>query len=172
MFYYTNDYQNQADNVKSVIINHSIQDLNELFELFQISLQIPYSTMTNFAAFRDVMTELDWIPEDEIRIYHDSLPSLNEEDLACYIDHLNIIDVEWEKYDERADIIREYMKNTGRSISRNAWINNSPKKINVFFKTKDEFIVKQILNKYSKNYRECIRFDERGIEYLRDADEE
>ena len=46
---------------------------------------------------------------DEIRIYHDSLPSLNEEDLACYIDHLNIIDVEWEKYDERADIIREYL---------------------------------------------------------------
>ena len=46
---------------------------------------------------------------DEIRIYHDSLPSLNEEDLACYIDYLNIIDVEWEKYDERADIIREYL---------------------------------------------------------------
>lgn len=26
MFYYTNDFQNQADNVKSVIINHSIQE--------------------------------------------------------------------------------------------------------------------------------------------------
>lgn len=143
-----------------------------MFEHFRITLRIPYATMTNFSAFRDVMEELDWIPEDEIRIYHESLPTLNEEDLACYIDYLNIIDVEWEKYDERADIIREYMKNTGHSISRNAWINNSPKKFNVFFKTKDEFFVKQILNKYSKNYRECIRFDERGIEYLRDADEE
>ncbi|MBQ7433388.1 MAG: hypothetical protein IJ562_04260 [Prevotella sp.] len=64
--------------------------------------------MTNFDAFRDVMEELEWIPENEIRIYHETLPSLEKKDLACYIDYLNIIDVEWEKYEERADIVREY----------------------------------------------------------------
>ena len=114
MFYFTDNYQEQTDNIRSVMVNHSIHDLSELFERFRVSLQIPYTTMTNFPAFRDVMEELDWVQEDEIRIYHDSLPSLDEETLACYLDYLNLIDVEWEKYEERADIVREYMNKTGQ----------------------------------------------------------
>ena len=98
MFYYTDNFQTQTDNTKSVIVNHSILDLSELFELFRVSLQIPYTTMTNFPAFRDVMEELNWLQEDEIRIYHDSLPSLDEESLACYLDYLNLIDVEWKRH--------------------------------------------------------------------------
>ncbi|MBP3219909.1 MAG: hypothetical protein J6M37_05545 [Prevotella sp.] len=164
MFYYTNDFQNQADNVKSVIINHSIQDLNELFELFQISLQIPYSTMTNFAAFRDVMTELDWIHEGEIRIYHEILPSLDEESLGCYIDVLNLVDVEWRKYEEQADIVKDFIKQSGKVISKDAWIHKRPKIFNVFFKNKDEYFIKKLLKQYSKNYQICIHYDKKGLE--------
>lgn len=170
MFYYTEIFHMQTENVKSVIIDYSIHELKELFERFRVSLQIPYTTMTNFCAFRDVMEELEWIPENEIRIYHDSLPSLKEDEMACYIDFLNLIDVEWEKYEERANIIRNYMKKTGRPIPENAWINTPPKMFNVYFKKKDEDMIKHILEKHSKNFRKCIRYDEKGGEYIIEDD--
>lgn len=170
MFYYTDTCQKQTDNVRSVIVNQSIHDLSELFELFRVSLLIPYTTMTNFPAFRDVMIELDWLQEDEIRIYHDSLPKLDEESLACYFDYLNLIDVEWEKYEERAGIIRDYFNKTKQVIPTDAWINNPPKRFNVFFKKGDEEIVKRLLSKYSKDFRKIICYDERGREYIRKED--
>lgn len=168
MFYYTDNFQTQTDNTKSVIVNHSIHDLSELFELFRVSLQIPYTTMTNFPAFRDVMEELNWLQEDEIRIYHDSLPSLDEESLACYLDYLNLIDVEWEKYEERAGITREYMNRTKQVISADAWINNPPKRFNVYFKKEDEEIVTRLLKKYSKDFRKIICYNEKGEDYWRE----
>ncbi len=169
MFCYSDNPLIRSDNVRSVIINHSINSKLELFERFRVSLDIPYTTMTNFDAFRDVMEELEWVPEDEIRIYHNTLPDLDEKVLACYIDCLNIIDVEWEKYEERAGIIRKYMKNNGQAILEGAWINNKPKKFNVLFKKEDEDRVKFILKHYSKNYRECIHYDERGVEHIEDG---
>lgn len=167
MFNYTNSFQIEANHVKSVIIDQSIHGLSELFEQYRVSLQIPYSTMTNFAAFRDVMTELDWVTEEEIRIYHESLPSLDEQSLGCYIDVLNLIDVEWGRYEERADIVRNYMRQSGIPISPNAWINKSPKTFNVFFKKEDDFFVKKMLKFYSENYWNNIYYDEKGLEHLR-----
>ena len=166
MFCYIDSIPKKKNNARYVIINHSINSKKELFEHFRVSLDIPYLTITNFDAFRDVMAELEWISEDEIIIYHDSLPALDEKDLVCYIDYLNIIDVEWEKYEERADVVRKYMNKSGQTISSDAWINNKPKIFNVLFKVEDEKRIKSILKNYSKNYRECIRYDERGVEYL------
>ena len=58
------------------------------------------------------------------------------------------------------------MNKSGQTISSDAWINNKPKIFNVLFKVEDEKRIKSILKNYSKNYRECIRYDERGVEYL------
>ncbi|MBR1401400.1 MAG: hypothetical protein IJ562_07415, partial [Prevotella sp.] len=61
---------------------------------------------------------------------------------------------------------REYMRKNGQKIPIDAWINKKPKIFNVFFNKKHEDKVKRILNEYSKNYRECIRDDERGVEFI------
>jgi hypothetical protein len=166
MFYYSEIFKTQADDVKSVIINRSIHGLSELFEHYRIALQFPYTTVTNFNAFRDVMEELEWVSENEIRIYHDSLPSLDEQELGIYIDFLNLIDVEWEKYEERAEITRKYHEKTRDVIPEDAWINTKPKVFNVFFHQEDESLINEIMKKYSRNYRDSIFYDEKGIEHF------
>lgn len=118
--------------------------------------------MTNFAAFRDVMTELDWIHEGEI--YHETLPSLDEESFGYYIDVLNLIDVEWSKYEEQAEIVKDYIKQSGKIISKDAWIHKRPKIFNVYFKKKEECFIKKILKQYSKKYQLCIHYDKKGLE--------
>ena len=97
MFYYVEKFQVQANDAKIVTINSSIGGIKDLLETFRIILRFPYSTVTNLNAFRDVMEELDWLQEKEVIVYHDGLPSLDEHEMACYIDVLNLIDVEWEK---------------------------------------------------------------------------
>ena len=169
MFYYIEKFQIQSDSVKSVIINQSIHNLDELFECFRTTLQFPYTTVTNWNAFRDVMRELEWIPENEIRIYHETLPSFDKQTFARYIDILNLIDVEWEKDEERADIVRKHMEKTGQFIPSDIWINGKSKIFNVFFHQKDESFVKKILRKYSHNYRKCLYYDEKGIEHIKYA---
>lgn len=167
MFYYsTENLHIHEENVRTVIVNHSFLEPRDLFEHFRKVLQMPYASIPNFAAFRDVMNELEWIPEREIRIFHETLPSFDEPSLGCYIDFLNLIDAEWEKYEERVEIVRKYIKKTNGIIPPDAWINVKPKIFNVFFMKKDETYVRTILNKYSKDFRKSIHFDERGAEYI------
>ena len=164
MFYFVDKFQVRATNAKLVTINNTIRGAKELFQFFCASLRFPYSTVTNFSAFRDVMMELDWLQEKEIIVYHDSLPLLDKQEMAYYIDFLNLIDVEWEKSSERAEIVKKYMKSQGDEIPLDSWINQPPKVFNVYFRLEDKCIIEEIINKYSKNYRECIQYDETGKE--------
>lgn len=166
MFYYVEKFQVQANDAKIVTINSSIGGIKDLLETFRIILRFPYSTVTNLNAFRDVMEELDWLQEEEIVVYHNSLPLLDEHEMACYIDVLNLIDVEWEKYAERANLIRKHCENRGETIPPDSWINRPSKVFNVYFRLEDESFIEGMIKKYSKNYRECIHYDERGIEYI------
>ena len=166
MFYYVEKFQMHANNAKLVTINDTIGGGEDLLHLFSVALRFPYPTVTNFNAFRDVMGELDWLQEKEVIVYHDGLPSLDEHEMACYIDVLNLIDVEWEKYAERANLIRKHCENRGETIPPDSWINRPSKVFNVYFRLEDESFIEGMIKKYSKNYRECIHYDERGIEYI------
>ena len=71
---------------------------------------------------------------------------------------------------ERAGITRQYAKeHPEKYIHRDevtAWWERQPKIFNVYFRKEDESYVKEILQKYSKDYRKCIYFDEKGDEYI------
>ena len=162
MFYYVEKFQAPSDHTKVVTINDTIVGKKELLHFYSVTLRFPYTTVTNFDAFRDVMGELDWLQEEEIVIFHDKLPLLDKQDMASYIDYLNLIDVEWEKSPERAEIVREYLENQGQGIPLDAWINQPPKTFNVYFHLKDKAFIEKIIKQYSKDYRKYIKYDERG----------
>jgi hypothetical protein len=165
MFYYVEKFQMHANNAKLVTINDTIGGVEDLLHLFSVALRFPYPTVTNFNAFRDVMEELDWLQEEEIVVYHNSLPLLDEHEMACYIDVLNLIDVEWEKSAERAAIVKRYYENKGETIPADSWINQPPKKFNVYFRAEDKCFIETMIKLHSNDYRNCIHYDERGMEY-------
>lgn len=171
MFYFVNNLPNQTDDVRTVCINSTMSSMNELFDFYKTTLDFPYpyskETRYNYNAFYDIMMELDWLSEKEVRIIHDSLPALDEEILGNhYLDVLNLIDVEWERFTEHADCTREYVKKHPEKFIAiegvPAWYDFPPKIFNVYFRRQDESYVKELLSKYSWDYRECMFFDERG----------
>lgn len=166
MFYFVNDCPCESENAKIIVLNDSINSKEKLFEFYGESLKFPYNTVTNFNAFRDVMEELEWLKEREIKIYHESLPLIDENAMKAYLDYLNLIDVEWEKLPERINIIRQYYKRIGKTIPVDSWINRPPKIINIYFQIKLKAYVYRILHDYSWDFRRCISFDEKGQESI------
>lgn len=170
MFYYIENYPEQLDDTICVNINQTFCGIQELFGHYGKTLRFPYNSITNFSAFRDVMGDLEWLPEKNISVFHDGLPSLSGQEMNNYLDVLNLIDVEWERFMERAGITRQYAKeHPEKFIHRDevtAWWERQPKIFNVYFRKEDESYVKEILQKYSKDYRKCIYFDEKGDEYI------
>lgn len=175
MLYYVENFPEQAADTKVVYVNNTFHGMDEVLKLFKVVLNFPYpyssESKYNYYAFRDIMEDLYWLSENEVRIVHESLPSLDEEIMGYqYLDVLNLIDVEWERFMERAGITRQYAKeHPEKYIHRDevtAWWERQPKIFNVYFRKEDESYVKEILQKYSKDYRKCIYFDEKGDEYI------
>lgn len=171
MFYFVENMPEPTASVRSVCINHTINGMDELFELFKKKLEFPYPYSTeyryNYNAFHEIMMELYWVPEKEVRIIHDGLPSLDEEIMGHhYLDVLNLIDVEWERFTERANITKQYAeKHPGSVLSFEGalpWWEKRPKEFSVYFRKQDEVLVKGLLSKCSWDYRKCIHFDETG----------
>ena len=172
MFYFVNNFPDQTDDVRTVCIKSTMSNMNELFDFYKTALEFPYpyskETRYNYYAFHEIMMELDWLSEKEVRIIHDSLPPLKEDIMGdLYLDVLNLIDVEWEKRPECAEIFRQYAeKHPNRFISFDEgvrrWWKEKPKIFNVYFRKRDESFVKDILYQYSWDYRKCMQFDEKG----------
>lgn len=166
MFYFVNEFPKETNHCKIVVVNDSINSIEKLFELYRESLEFPYTTVTNFNAFRDVMEELEWLQESEIRIYHDGMPLLDENDMKDYLDYLNLIDVEWEKFPERVSIIKQHCMKTGKELPVDSWLYHPTKIIKVYFLSKYKEPVNAILHDYSWDFRECISYDEYGREVI------
>lgn len=164
MFFFVDSFPLQARNAKRVFVDKAICNTNELFELYKKELHFPDWFGNNFDAFYDIMSQLNyWVPEEYVGVFHDSLPSLDEQRMSIYLDILNEVDVEWEKFTERAEIRRQYTKKHQENlICGHAWWDETPKIFNVFFHRSDEAFVKGMLSKYSWDYRQCMSFDERG----------
>ena len=164
MFYYIDTYKENANNnVKIITVTKSISSKSELLKQFSTVLEFPYpysTSVTNYDAFCDVLIELDWLKEEEIVIYHDSLPALEERTLAVYLDVLNQVDVEWETYEEFAENRRNYMISRGQIIPPDCNLNQKPKIFNVYFRKEDKEYVESLLKRYSKDYRKYIRYDD------------
>lgn len=158
--------QIQDNTIKMVTVSNAIKSKEELLHFFTESLQFPYTTVTNYDAFRDVMEELEWLAEEEIIIYHESLPSLNSKLLSVYLDVLNLIDVEWKLYEMRAEIIKKYIRSRGEVVPSDSWLTQKPKIFNVYFRLEDRKYVEALLKRYSRDYRKCIHYDESGCESI------
>ena len=167
MFYFVDQFPDMEDNAKTIIVQKTIIGKQQLFKHYGDSLRFPDWFGGNFDAFYDMMSQLNiFSPERIVEIFHDSLPQLLFEDICNYIDVLNLVDVEWERFSERADIAKQYSrKHPERFISLDGvspWWDEKPIIFNVYFRKQDEAFVKDILLKYSKDYRKCIHFDEMG----------
>ena len=175
MFYFVEDFPLVEQNVKAVIVSKRILGTRMLFKRFKVELLFPDWFGYNFHVFYDIMTQLYYnFPEKEVRIYHQGLPLLLPKDMKEYLDWLNLIDVEWERFAERADITRAYAEKHPERYTKTegitTWWNEQPKIFNVYFRKRDESYVKDILSKYSWDYRQCISFDETGadnIDYIK-----
>lgn len=169
MFYFVEKFMpntNGNDKLRLITIDKSVVGKSELFRRFSDLLQFPDYFGRNFDAFYDLISDLYWLQEEEIVIYHESLPLLDESSLANYLDILNRTDVEWETYNIRAEKCKQYMISQGGSIPSNCWFDQKPKIFNVYFQQEDKECVERILRIFSKNYRECIHYDEKGDEYI------
>ena len=151
---------------KMVTISDAIKSEEELFRFYTEHFQFPYTTVTNYNAFRDVMEELEWLVEEEIIIYHECLPLFGTKSLSIYLDVLNLIDVEWEQSAMRAEIIKKYIRSRGEVVPSDSWLNQKPKLFNVYFRLEDKEYVENLLKQYSRDYRKCIHYDERGGESI------
>ena len=175
MFYFVDEMPQVEQNVKTVIVSKRLFGKKMLFKRYKDALLFPDWFGYNFHAFYDLMTQLYYyFPEKEVRIYHKSLPMLLPKDMKEYLDWLNLIDVEWERFTEQADITRAYAEKHPEKFivieGVPAWWNEQPKIFNVFFRKKEESYVKDLLSKYSWDYRQCITFDEMGatnIDYIK-----
>jgi len=173
MFYYVNKFPVKAKNVRTIVLNSLFCSLDAIFEFYKQELKFPspYSNECefNYSAFRDIMEELSWIPENVINICHESIPSINEEELGgVYLDVLNLIDAEREKFAESNDIFMDYWEEHPEKFQimgePTEW--NRRQFFNVYFLHQDEQYVKKLLSDYSWDYRKCISFDESGTEQI------
>lgn len=168
MFYFVEDFPQIEENTRTVIISNKIIGKKFLFKRFKDKLLFPDWFGYNYHAFYDLMTQLYyWFPEENVRIYHKSLPVLFPKSMRTYLDYLNLIDVEWEKFTERANITRQDAeKHPDHYIPFEGvrpWWEEKPKIFNVYFRKRDESFVKDILHNYSWDYRKCMQFDETGM---------
>ena len=109
MFYFVEEIPPIEKGVRTVIISKRIFGTRMLFRRFKDDLLFPKGFGYNFHAFWDWMTQLYyWFPEKEVRIYHKSLPLLLKRNMKEYIDILNLIDAENEKFPEQAEIAKSY----------------------------------------------------------------
>lgn len=174
MIYFSNKFSASKDDAKTIFITQSLCGLDQVFDYFKNALSFPYPYSTelrfNYYAFCEIMEELNWLPETVINICHKNLPALNEEELGGnYLDALNIIDVRWEKFYERAKISKKFYEEHPEKFMHHdgaAWWDNKPKIFNVYFRKQDEQYVKTLLSKYSWDYRKCIHYDEKGDEQI------
>ena len=87
-----------------------------------------------------------------------------------YIDILNLIDAENEKFPEQAEIAKSYSEKHPEAFmpvdGLLPWWDYRPKVFNVYFLHQDEQYVKKLLSDYSWDYRKCISFDESGTEQI------
>ena len=173
MFSFVDKFPVKANNARIIVVNYPYSSLDSLFEFYKHELEFPapYSNECefNYSAFRDIMEELSWIPENVINICHESIPSINEEELGgVYLDVLNLIDAEREKFAESNDIFMDYWEEHPEKFQimgePTEW--NRRQFFNVYFLHQDEQYVKKLLSDYSWDYRKCISFDESGTEQI------
>lgn len=171
MFYFVEEIPPIEKGVRTVIISKRIFGTRMLFRRFKDDLQFPKGFGYNFHAFWDWMTQLYyWFPEKEVRIYHKSLPLLLKRNMKEYIDILNLIDAENEKFPEHAEIAKRYSEKHPEAFmpvdGLLPWWDYRPKVFNVYFLHQDEQYVKKLLSDYSWDYRKCISFNESGTEQI------
>lgn len=167
MFYYVEKFEkNLTCNAQLVTINKSVDSKEALLRQFSDSLHFPDYFGYNFDALYDLLRDLSWLQQKEIIVWHDGLPLLEESVLAVYLDLLNQVDVEWEQSAMRAEIIKKYMRSRGEVVSSDSWLYQEPKTFNVYFRLEDKEYVETLLERYSRDYRKCIHYDERGVESI------
>ena len=166
MFYFIEDFPHVEDNTRTVIISNKIIGKKSLLKCYNDKLLFPDFFGYNYDAFYDCMVQLNcYFPEQEVKICHESLPSLNDKDMQIYLDTLNQVDVEWERDTERIELFQQYARNhPDKVITGGASCDNYSSKIfNVYFRKRDESFVKDILYQYSWDYRKCMQFDVTGM---------
>lgn len=169
MLYFVNKFPENRCNARLVKVDEATIGKRHLFNRFNTDLSFPEWFGYNFDAFSDILSHLDyWIPEEEIRIIHDNMPKLEEQDMNNYLDVLNYVDARWSLYATRADIVRIYAEKHPDNFihidDAPSWWDKRPKIFNVYFQKKDERYVRGVLHNYSWDYRKCIHYDEKGNE--------
>lgn len=88
----------KEDNIFIAKISKGIKSKEELFDVYIDKLKLPWYFGRNWDAFDEVLTDLNWINEKTIVIYHQDLPiSLLKKDLRIYLEVLVDSVEDWTK---------------------------------------------------------------------------
>lgn len=105
----------EKKNAFVVVVDKEIFSIDELFRTFNDAFRFPYFGF-NWDALLDCLRDLDWINANEIILYHDRIPNLNEKELGIYLEIL--------------------------CYAVSDWIGDHNKSFKVFFKTSDYLFIK------------------------------
>lgn len=107
-----------------VVFDKNINSKDELLRTFKDDLKFPYFG-NNWDALLDCLRNLDWINNNDIVIYHEEIPNLNEKDLDTYIEIL--------------------------CYAVSAWREDSSKSFSIYFNNNDIFNVKVLVERSLKS---------------------
>jgi hypothetical protein len=100
-FYFIYDLKeiNQKDDSFLMILPNDITSKKELLDEYYIQLKFPFFGF-NWDALRDSLLYLENIKQKKIRIYHQEVPKLKQQDIKIYLDILRCSIADWKKYKE------------------------------------------------------------------------
>jgi len=101
LFTQTSDFIAEKKSAFVVVIDKEIFTIDELFRTFNDAFRFPYFGF-NWDALLDCLRDLDWINQDEIILYHEKIPNLDEKDLGIYLEILCYAVSDWRGYPDKS----------------------------------------------------------------------
>ena len=95
--YYENKFEIRPnENPKITIIPSSIADKEEILNFYAQELYFPEYFGQNWNALYDCLCDLTWLPQNQIKIIHNNVTLLNDEDQKIYLKLLDDAIISWE----------------------------------------------------------------------------
>lgn len=114
ILYFNGEFDTPSDpNSKIIRIKKHINDKSELFDIFSSQLEFPSYFGKNWDALTDCLSDLHWVKETNIFIFHEDIPlGLLKDQQRIYIETLyDTIDI-WRN--DKSRVIKIYFPESSR----------------------------------------------------------
>lgn len=138
---FTSDFTPIADNDNYPIILPPIKDKFDLFKVYNEQAMFPYFG-NNWDSLSELIEDFHWIQQFNIRIYHDGVTYLKDEDLVIYLRIMNNACEWWKRFPKhKLSRLYDWLKsepNLDFSHIWEWWKSNSEHRLILYFNKDDE----------------------------------